>query len=91
MLVYVLGFPTHVATATSQFILAGMALVGTVTHVVSGNLAGVVHPTLLLATGALVGAQVGAAFSNRVHGTVIIRGLAIALGLVGVRILWGTM
>lgn len=91
VLVYVLGFPTHVATATSQFILAGMALVGTVTHVVSGNLAGVVHPTLLLATGALVGAQVGAAFSNRVHGTVIIRGLAIALGLVGVRILWGTM
>ena len=91
VLVYVLGFPTHIATATSQFILAGMALVGTITHAVSGNLAGVVRPTLVLAAGALVGAQAGAALSNRIHGTALIRGLAVALGIVGVRILWGTL
>lgn len=89
VLVYVLGFPTHIATATSQFILAGMALVGTVTHAVSGSYAGVIQTTVLLAAGALVGAQAGAALSNRVHGTVLIRGLAVALGIVGVRILWG--
>ena len=91
MMVYVLGFPTHIATATSQFILAGMALVGTVTHVATGSFSGVIRPTLLLAAGALVGAQVGAAFSNRVPGTTLIRGLAVALGIVGVRILWSAL
>ena len=37
LLVAVLGFPTHVATATSHFVLAIMALVATITHVVSGT------------------------------------------------------
>ena len=91
VLVYVLGLPAHMATATAQFILAGMALLATATHIVTGTLAGSVWPTLYLAAGALVGAQVGAAFSNRVHGTTLIRGLAVALGVVGVRILLRTL
>ncbi|MSR06180.1 MAG: sulfite exporter TauE/SafE family protein [Gemmatimonadetes bacterium] len=87
VLVYVLGVPAHIATATATFILAGMALIATATHLVTGSLAGALWPTLYLAAGALVGAQAGAAFSNRVHGTTLIRGLAVALGVVGVRIL----
>jgi hypothetical protein len=91
VLVHVLGFPAHAATATATFILAGMALVGTLTHVVTGSLTGAVWPTVYLAAGALVGAQGGAAFSSRVHGNALIRGLAVALGIVGVRILWRTL
>ena len=87
VLVYAMGFPAHVATATSQFILAWMSLVGTLTHAVNGTLASVVVPTVYLCVGALVGAQAGAAFSKRVHGTALIRVLAATLGLVGVRIL----
>jgi hypothetical protein len=37
LLVTVLGFPTHVATATSHFVLAWMALVATFTHVAAGT------------------------------------------------------
>jgi len=35
----------------------------------------------------LLGAPIGAYLSSRVHGTWIIRSLALALGLVGIRIL----
>jgi uncharacterized membrane protein YfcA len=38
--------------------------------------------------GVLLGAQLGARLSNRVHGVWIIRSLAIALGFVGIRILF---
>jgi uncharacterized membrane protein YfcA len=37
LLVTVLGFPTRIATATSHFVLAGMALVATLTHIFTGT------------------------------------------------------
>lgn len=87
-LVRLLNFPVHIATATSHFILAIMALTGTIVHIATGSFAhGGVRRTICLGVGVLIGAQVGAALSSRVHGRWIIRGLAIALGLVGLRIL----
>jgi hypothetical protein len=87
VLVRVLNFPVHVATATSHFILAIMALTGTLVHVATGSFSHGVNRTLALGVGALLGAQVGAMLSGRVKGSWIVRGLAIALGLVGVRLL----
>ena len=85
-LVGVLGFPAHIATATSHFVLAIMASAGTVTHVVSGDLDGLYGETAILGAGAIVGAQIGARLSTRVHGVVIIRVLAISLMFVGARL-----
>jgi uncharacterized membrane protein YfcA len=82
-----LNFPVHIATATSQVILGFMALVGTITHYTQGNLDGHFAEIGVLGAGAIVGAQVGARLSNRLEGSGIIRGLAIALGIVGARIL----
>ena len=87
LLVHLLNFPVHIATATSHFILAIMALTGTVVHIVTGSFSHGVRRTITLAVGVLLGAQVGALLSNRVQGGWIIRGLAIALGFVGIRIL----
>lgn len=84
---YLLGFPIHIATATSHFILAIMALTGTVVHIASGTFAHGVHRTIALAIGVMIGAQIGARLSEKIQGNWIIRGLAIALGLVGLRIL----
>jgi uncharacterized membrane protein YfcA len=84
---YFLHFPVHVATATSHFILAIMALTGTVVHIVMGSFSHGVHRTIALAIGVAVGAQIGAHFSQRIRGRWIIRSLALALGLVGIRIL----
>jgi uncharacterized protein len=88
---YLLNFPVHIATATSHFVLAIMAFTGTVTHVITGAFTHGVNLTLSLAIGALLGAPLGAYLSNRIGGAWIIRGLAIALGLVGVRILMNAL
>jgi uncharacterized membrane protein YfcA len=87
-LVELLNFPVHIATATSHFILAIMALAGTVVHLSTGDLgphAGLPQ-ALLLAVGVIPGAQLGARVSHRIHGGLIIRLLGVALLLVGVRL-----
>lgn len=86
ILVRLLNFPVYIATATSQFMLAVMALAGTGVHIVTGAFSHGYRRTICLSIGVLIGAQLGAHLSKRVHGDWIIRGLAIALGLVGVRI-----
>jgi uncharacterized membrane protein YfcA len=88
VLVRLLDFPVHVATATSHFILAIMALSGTLVHLATGSYteASLVH-TLYLSIGVVLGAPLGARLSTRVHSAWILRGLALAVALVGVRIL----
>jgi len=85
-LIYLLDFPVHVATATSHFILAIMSLTGTLVHMWRGDLAAGVNETLALAIGVMLGAPLGAQLSNRIQGAWIVRSLAVALGLAGVRI-----
>jgi len=85
-LIQLLNFPIHIATATSHLILAVMAFTGTAVHIMIGAFSHGVRRTISLAIGVLIGAQLGAWLSNRVHGDWIIRGLAIALGFVGIRI-----
>lgn len=89
MLTSLFAFPIHVATATSHFVLIIMAAVATVTHIVHGDFQDLtlVFRTLLLAIGVIVGAPVGARISRRVGGRLIIRLLAGALALVGLRLL----
>lgn len=87
-LVGLLDFPVHIATATSHFMLALMALTGTLVHIVTGSLShSGLRRTIMLAIGVLVGAQLGAYLAKYVHGVWIIRVLAIALASVGIRIL----
>lgn len=88
LLVTVLGFPMHVATATSHFVLAWMALVATLTHVAAGTFHhGVgLRRAAALSVGVVFGAQLGAVLSQRLSGTVIQRLLAIGLLVLGLRL-----
>ena len=83
-----LHFPVHVATATSHFTLAVMTFTGSLVHVFQGAFDHGVRRTIALAIGVIAGAQLGAWLSSRIHGPWIIRALAAALGLVGVRLLY---
>lgn len=90
LLVRALGFPTHIATATSHFVLAIMAGTGTVTHLLLGSF----HHhgfrrTVALSAGVVAGAQVGAHVSLRLHGRVILWLLAVALLALSARLLIG--
>jgi hypothetical protein len=86
-LIFFLDFPVHVATATSHFILAIMALTGTIVHICTGNFHEGARHTLSLSIGVLLGAPIGAYLSSRIRGSLIVRSLALALGLVGIRVL----
>jgi len=86
-MVYLLGFPTHVATATSHAVLALLTFSAVVVHAADGTLAPVLGRTLPIATGALVGAQLGARLSTVIQGRWILRSLGLALLAVGVRLL----
>jgi uncharacterized membrane protein YfcA len=83
-----LGFPAHVATATSHFVLAIMALAGTIVHLITGTLQSGLKQALLLGGGVILGAQLGAALSHKVKPKGIVRALAVALLIVGVRLLF---
>ncbi|MBN1806455.1 MAG: sulfite exporter TauE/SafE family protein [Sedimentisphaerales bacterium] len=88
MMVYVLNFPVHLATATSHFTLAIMTMTGTIVHIYEGNLAGQWRLVLILAAGVIAGAQIGAAISPRIKSAWIIKFLAVAIAIVGLRIMY---
>src|SRR5262249_23269963 len=87
LLIRVLRLPPAVATATSHFVLTFVALTGTITHVVLGQFEHGLAETMYLAVGVMMGAPIGAALSARVQGSAIVRLLAVALCVVGARLL----
>lgn len=90
-MVQILHFPVYVATATSHFILAIMSTISVIVHAIDGNYdnPAVLKVTIALCAGAIPGAQLGAFLSHKLKGKTIIRALAFALALVGIRILIG--
>ncbi|MCS7295226.1 MAG: sulfite exporter TauE/SafE family protein [Chloroflexota bacterium] len=88
-MVMALHFPVHVAAATSHFVLAFAAGEATLVHAARGVIGW--NETLargaLLAAGAVPGAQAGAWLARRLPGHAIMRGLAVGLVLVAVRLL----
>jgi uncharacterized membrane protein YfcA len=86
-LTQLLSFPAHVATATSHFVVAITTLAAVTFHAVKGAFNEGIRRVALLSTGAVIGAQFGARLSQRISGAWIIRMLAVALAIVGVRLL----
>jgi uncharacterized membrane protein YfcA len=90
LLVRALGFPTHLATATSHFVLAIMAGTGTITHIALGSFSHGhgVRRAAALSVGVVAGAQFGAHVSLRLRGAVIQWLLAAALLALAARLLY---
>jgi hypothetical protein len=88
MMATILHFPVHIAAATSQFVLGFMAAEGTAVHFATGTLSfdRSFAQAVLLAIGAVGGAQAGARLSRRVHSVAILRALAVGLIIVGARL-----
>jgi uncharacterized membrane protein YfcA len=84
-----LRFPLHVATATSHFILAIMSTISVAVHVFNGDYSdsNALRLVLGLCVGVVPGAQLGAFLSHKISNGIIIRILAVCLGLVGIRLL----
>lgn len=85
-MVTLLGFPVHVATATSHFVLAVTALSATIAHVATGQFVHGWDRTLALGSSVVIGAQIGARLARRTSGRLITRLLAVSLLVVGLRL-----
>jgi len=84
-----LGFPTHIATATSHFVLVWMSGTASLTHLIGGVLT-VGHGlrrAIALSIGVLPGAQLGARLSRRFTGPTIRKFLGLALFGLALRLL----
>jgi len=86
-----LGFPHHIAVATSQFIITISAFIGSCVFLAQGQV--LPGPAIAIAAGAIIGAQVGARITRHLSGNWLSRLLALALAAVGIRMLlmswWG--
>jgi uncharacterized membrane protein YfcA len=87
MLISLLNYPEHVATATSHAVLALTSLLATIAHALQGDYRTDWLPTLATAVGALVGAPFGARASRHVPGRVLVRILAGMLAFIAARML----
>ena len=85
-MVYILGFPAHVATATSHFVLGISTFFGVLSHYILGNI--LMKPALTIGVGAVIGAQLGAHLSLKVKSKSILTLLSIALFLLGLRLVF---
>ena len=87
VLAYLLNFPVFIATGTSQFIVAITTFTATLVHIWQGSFHHGAHRAAALGIGVLVGAQLGAYLSNKIKGAWIIRALALAVAVAGIRML----
>lgn len=85
-MVFLFGFPAHVAAATSHIVIVVQSLVGTVSHARYGDVRWT--EAVIVAVGAVVGAQVGAYTATRIAAAPLMRLLAAAVLLTAGKLLW---
>ena len=86
VMLYILLIPSHIAVATSQFMLVFTGFVGTLTHALSGVYTQNWEIILCLIIGVIPGAYVGARLSSKMKGQGLMRLLSLGLVLAGIRL-----
>ncbi|WP_196596181.1 sulfite exporter TauE/SafE family protein [Pectinatus frisingensis] len=86
LMIYVLSFPPHVATATSHFVLAVSSFVGCISHFILGHI--VWKPAIGIGFGAVIGAQIGAVISQKTRPRVIVILLSIVMCGLGLKLIF---
>ncbi|WP_027415261.1 sulfite exporter TauE/SafE family protein [Aneurinibacillus terranovensis] len=86
VLLVLFRFPPHIATATSMCLIFFSSIVGSISHIVYGNV--IWKLVLTTAPGAWLGGKLGAALSRRFTGNGLETLLRYALLLIALRMLW---
>lgn len=86
LMIYALGFPAHVATATSHAVLAVSSFTGVISHFMLRHI--VWLPAICIGIGAMIGAQIGAKLSSKTKPKLIVILLSIALFSLGLRLIF---
>ena len=85
LMIYLLGFPVHMATATSHFVLAASSAFGVVSHFLLDHI--IWLPAICISIGAAIGAQMGAKISRKTKSKVILALLSLAMFALGCRLI----
>ena len=86
VLTHLMDVSVHTAMPTAQFVILLSSLGGVVTHAGSGHFDFDLRPLVLLGGGAVVGAPLGARLSEWVSTGTLVRLMAVALVVVGLRL-----
>lgn len=80
------GFPPHIATATSMFMILFVSIISSATHIALGHINW--YYTMLFIPGAFIGGRVGAKVNQKMKSETVVWILRILLILIGVRLIW---
>lgn len=86
IMVLLFGYPPHIAAATSMFVILLSAILGSVTHVIFGEVDWVSFAAL--APGALIGGWLGAIVASRLSGNRLLWLLRMTLIVLAARMIW---
>ncbi len=86
LMIYLLGFPVHVATATSHFVLACSSAFGVISHFLQHHIVWI--PAISISVGAAIGAQIGAKISKKTKSKMILVLLSLAMFALGIRLIF---
>ena len=86
MMVILFHFPPHIATATSMFIILLSATVGSISHLVLGNI--IFIYVLMIAPGAYLGGKLGSFLATKLSSQGLIKLLRIVIILVAIQMIY---
>ncbi len=89
VMVYLFGFPTHIAVATSQLVIAITAAFGTASHAYYGDI--LLVPAIFLSIGAIAGAQVGARLASRMRAAPLMRWFSLAIAFAAFYLIYSSI
>ena len=89
MMVFILGFPAHVAVATSTSVLMVSSAIGVVSHAWLDHIVWI--PALAVGFGAIVGAQIGAKIAKKSKPRIIVILLSCVMVLLGIQFIYKGM
>ncbi|WP_407272555.1 sulfite exporter TauE/SafE family protein [Radiobacillus sp. PE A8.2] len=85
-MILLFGFPPHIATATSMFMIIFLSSFSAVTHITLGNVPW--QYVWLFIPGAWIGGTIGAKVNQRLNANTVQWVLRILLVIIGVRLIW---
>ena len=88
-MIFLFGFPAHIATATSTLIIAGTSFFGTISHAMYGDVQW--ETAVVVGIGAVIGAQIGARLAKRVPAGPLMKLMAFGAAVTAAKLLWNSL
>jgi len=86
VMVVLFSFPPHVATATSMFIILLSASLGSISHIVLGNI--IFSYVLIIGIGAFIGGRLGSYFAGKLSSNSLVAALRVVIVIIAIQMIY---